>query len=207
MPSPEQLLRKEAEASKSHSSSSSWTSPYRATDDQSHAVKSLEWEDQGRAWAQRRRSAGDGILKSADRLRQPQTRTERSEDEHQEPEAPSRPPPAPPILHNPQFLDVPKPPSRRPPPPPPHGNDFSASKNASTTSLQSMISIESNAQRLSGRYDGGLNFGYEPGLGVGGSAGTRNMKTGASRKSVHVSVGYGIDLSDVPIFVAPSSAR
>ena len=54
------------------------------------------------------------------------------------------------------------------------------------------------------RYSGGLSYGYEPGFGLGGSAGTRNMKTGASRKSVDVSRGYGLDLSDVPIFVAPS---
>ena len=207
MPSPEQLLRKEAEVSKSHSSSPSLTSPHGATDDQSNAVKGLGWEDHRRAWAQRRRSAGDGILKSSDRLRHPQSCMEGSEVKHQEIKAPSRPPPPPPIAHNPQFLDVPRPPSRRPPPPPPHGNDFSVSKHASTTSLQSMNSTESNVQRLSGRYDGGLNFGYEPGLGVGGSAGTRNMKTGASRKSVQVSMGFGIDLSDVPIFVAPSSAR
>ena len=55
-----------------------------------------------------------------------------------------------------------------------------------------------------GRYEGGLSFGYEPGFGLGGSAGTRAMRTGASRKSVEVSQGYGLDLSDVPIFVAPS---
>ena len=207
MPSPEQLLEKEAEVCKSRSSGSPSTSPYRVNDDQSKVVKSLDWEDHRKAWARRRRSAGDGILKSPDCLRHPQSRTDGRELKHQEIRAPSRPPPPPPILHNPQFLDVPKAPSRRPPPPPPHGNDFSMSKNASTTSLQSMNSTESNVQRLSGRYDGGLNFGYEPGLGVGGSAGTRNMKTGASRKSVQVSMGYGIDLSDVPIFVASSSAR
>ncbi|MCJ1247470.1 hypothetical protein MMC30_004684 [Trapelia coarctata] len=62
-----------------------------------------------------------------------------------------------------------------------------------------------NSTASPGRFDGGLSFGYEPGHGVGGSAGTRNMKTGASRKSVEVSRGYGLDLSDVPIFVAPTS--
>ena len=58
--------------------------------------------------------------------------------------------------------------------------------------------------RLSGRYDGGLLYGYEPGQGLGGSAGTRSSKTLASRKSVEVSKGYGIDLSDIPVFVAPA---
>lgn len=55
---------------------------------------------------------------------------------------------------------------------------------------------------LSGRFDGGFGFGYEPGVGIGGSAGTRSGGTGASRKSVGVSRGFGVDLSDVPIFVA-----
>ena len=63
----------------------------------------------------------------------------------------------------------------------------------------------SNNNSSAGRFNGGLSFGYEAGHGIGGSAGTRNMKSGASRKSVDVSRGYGIDLSDVPIFVAPTS--
>ena len=62
-------------------------------------------------------------------------------------------------------------------------------------------------ENLTGRYDGGLLYGYESGSGLGGSAGTRNVKTGASRKSVDVSRGFGLDLSDVPIFVAPMPAR
>jgi len=61
--------------------------------------------------------------------------------------------------------------------------------------------------RLTGRYDGGLQYGYEPGVGLGGSAGTRGAKTEASRKSVDVSKGFGLDLSDVPIFIAPMPAR
>lgn len=35
-----------------------------------------------------------------------------------------------------------------------------------------------------------------------GSARTRNNMTTASRKSVYVSRGYGIDLTDMPIFVS-----
>ena len=65
----------------------------------------------------------------------------------------------------------------------------------------------SKFENLTGRYAGGLLYGYEPGCGLGGSAGTRGAKTEASRKSVDVSKGFGIDLSDVPIFVAPTSAK
>ena len=56
--------------------------------------------------------------------------------------------------------------------------------------------------RLSGRFDGGFGYGYEPGYGVGGSAGTRSLLNKASRKSVPVSKGFGLDLSDVPVFIA-----
>ena len=63
-----------------------------------------------------------------------------------------------------------------------------------------------NFERLSGRYEGGLLFGYEPGSGLGGSAGTRGTKSEASRKSVDVSRGWGLDLSDVPVFVTPTHA-
>ncbi|MCJ1298379.1 hypothetical protein MMC08_001168 [Hypocenomyce scalaris] len=87
-----------------------------------------------------------------------------------------------------------------------------SSTNTSTTSLQvpgakgrHVVGPTASFERLSGRYDGGLSFGYEPGFGLGGSAGTRGVKAGASRKSVEVSRGFGIDLSDVPIFVAPYS--
>ena len=55
------------------------------------------------------------------------------------------------------------------------------------------------------RYGGGLLYGYEPGQGLGGSAGTRGAQTLASRKSVELSKGYGIDLSDVPVFVVPAT--
>ena len=56
--------------------------------------------------------------------------------------------------------------------------------------------------RLSGRFDGGLGYGYEHGFGVGGSAGTRSRTNKASRKSVQVSKGFGLDLSDIPVFIA-----
>lgn len=56
---------------------------------------------------------------------------------------------------------------------------------------------------LAGRYAGGFHYEYERGCGLGGSAGTRTVNSKASRKSVDVSRGYGLDLSDVPIFVVP----
>ncbi|KAI4262877.1 MAG: hypothetical protein L6R42_001950 [Xanthoria sp. 1 TBL-2021] len=77
-----------------------------------------------------------------------------------------------------------------------------------TGGLQSSSKVAAATQtfeRRSGRYEGGLLFGYEKGFGLGGSAGTRSTtKTGATRKSLQMSQGFGVDLSDVPIFVAPS---
>jgi hypothetical protein len=53
-----------------------------------------------------------------------------------------------------------------------------------------------------GRYSGGLHYNYEGrGYGVGGSAGTRQLHSAASRKSMHYSHQFGVDLSDVPVFV------
>ena len=53
------------------------------------------------------------------------------------------------------------------------------------------------------RFAGGLGYGYEPGYGLGGSAGTRNTGKMAAggRKSVDVSMQYGVDFSDVPVFL------
>ena len=76
--------------------------------------------------------------------------------------------------------------------------------NLQSDHTQNLAIPKGTVARLSGRFEGGLGYGYEPGLGVGGSAGTRGMRTGASRKSVDVSRGFGLDLSDVPIFVSPS---
>lgn len=54
---------------------------------------------------------------------------------------------------------------------------------------------------LMDRYSGGLAYGYEAGFGVGGSAGTRNLRSAASRKSLGFAQSFGVDLSDVPVFV------
>lgn len=53
------------------------------------------------------------------------------------------------------------------------------------------------------RYAGGLGYGFEPGYGLGGSAGTRNSGTmnKGGRKGVEVSQQWGLDFSDVPIIM------
>lgn len=53
-----------------------------------------------------------------------------------------------------------------------------------------------------GRYSGGLEYNYEGrGLGVGGSAGTRSQHSTASSKSMQWRSQYGVDFSDVPVFL------
>ncbi|KAF2134221.1 hypothetical protein P153DRAFT_392826 [Dothidotthia symphoricarpi CBS 119687] len=51
------------------------------------------------------------------------------------------------------------------------------------------------------RYTGGLDFGYEGRGALGGSAGTRHGHSHASSKSMQWKNQYGVDLSDVPIFL------
>ncbi|KAL1654871.1 hypothetical protein SLS61_002620 [Didymella pomorum] len=52
-----------------------------------------------------------------------------------------------------------------------------------------------------GRYSGGLDYDHEGHGQIGGSAGTRQLHSYASQKSMHFKQSYGVDLSDVPIFV------
>ncbi|KAF3038835.1 hypothetical protein E8E12_007058 [Didymella heteroderae] len=52
-----------------------------------------------------------------------------------------------------------------------------------------------------GRYSGGLDYDHEGRGQIGGSAGTRQLHSYASQKSMHFKQSYGVDLSDVPIFV------
>lgn len=93
-------------------------------------------------------------------------------------------------------------PSRQPPPLPSQENSFS-SPQSSAYSGKGVAAATANFEHITGRYAGGLSYGYEPGYGLEGSAGTRNNMTSAGGKSLHVSSGYGIDLTDVPIFVSP----
>ncbi|KAH7401833.1 hypothetical protein DE146DRAFT_442950 [Phaeosphaeria sp. MPI-PUGE-AT-0046c] len=53
-----------------------------------------------------------------------------------------------------------------------------------------------------GRYSGGLEYNYEGrDHGVGGSAGTRSHHSAASSKSMQWRNQYGVDFSDVPVFL------
>ena len=68
--------------------------------------------------------------------------------------------------------------------------------------------VRSNTAPVSGpevafdRYSGGLGYGWERGNGFGGSAGTRQgSDRTAQRKSVQLSESFGVDLSDVPVFL------
>lgn len=52
------------------------------------------------------------------------------------------------------------------------------------------------------RYGGGLEFGWDRQAGLAGSAGTRNSSSdNLSRKSIKISEDYGLDLTDVPVFL------
>ena len=158
------------------------------------------WDAQCQAWSDRRKSANKGLQNTKPSESKTQNRTGASSSQSSQNRAST-------VLvqrSSAQTLEVPREQTNyHPPPTPPHS--LPTSNNSSTTSLKDGFTrSDSDVQRHSGRFEGGLAFAYEPGYGVGGSAGTRGMKTGASRKSVEVSRGYGIDLSDVPIFVAPS---
>ncbi|KAJ8608794.1 hypothetical protein MRB53_039479 [Persea americana] len=60
------------------------------------------------------------------------------------------------------------------------------------------------SESLIDRYGGGLGYGWDRRLGFNGSAGTRSAPdsgTTVNRKSVLISNTYGLDLSDVPVFL------
>ncbi|KAL8952434.1 MAG: hypothetical protein Q9222_001669 [Ikaeria aurantiellina] len=147
-----------------------------------------DWDSHRLAWSSRRKSAGEALLKKT-ALNTPAEapcRTDLDLDAEQQP-----------AKRNPKAFHKPwTPPSNQP------RSDYTTGE-----SSQSDTNVAATAQafeRLTGRFEGGLLYGYEPGFGLGGSAGTRGTKTGATRKSLHISQGYGVDLSDVPIFVAAS---
>lgn len=52
-----------------------------------------------------------------------------------------------------------------------------------------------------GRYGGGLEYEHEGHGQIGGSAGTRQLHSYTMPKSMYYKQSYGVDLSDVPIFV------
>ena len=77
---------------------------------------------------------------------------------------------------------------------------------ATTTKPQTPKSAPASSQKnaieaLFDRYSGGLEYGFERGAGIGGSAGTRATKDKASKKSKDLAESCGLDLSDVPVFL------
>ncbi|KAK3641353.1 hypothetical protein LTR56_011381 [Elasticomyces elasticus] len=76
----------------------------------------------------------------------------------------------------------------------------------SSTSLgthHSVYSTKSNnnsTDSLTDRYSGGLQYGWDRSAGFSGSAGTRHSGS-EMKKSVRMSENFGLDLSDVPVFL------
>ena len=216
LPTAEQVEQKEAQISRSSSEKSMtlvgqrkpmngsgsprkdlWESAALVEDNANAPRAHSGWEAHELAWADHRKSAGDALLQKnqasgastrgepatihaeAANFLAPHTGVPNRSRTPSPSKAATRP------FHKPLIATQHMPPvPTNPAPPPP-----------STTAP--------SLDRLAGRYEGGLSYGYEPGVGVGGSAGTRSAKTGASRKSIGFSQGYGVDLSDIPIFVAP----
>ena len=173
------------------------------TTELSKSGQTQDWDTYRQAWSQRRKSAGNMLLNKTQTTKAPNNPVldcqPTSDTLTPRPEVHRRP-----HLNASQHLSVPNQASRSfhiPWTPP---SSLPTSQSNSRASIKGSGATTEHVEHLTGRFDGGLSFGYEPGYGLGGSAGTRNMRTGASRKSVDVSLGYGIDLSDIPIFVAPS---
>lgn len=79
---------------------------------------------------------------------------------------------------------------------------MNGSANSSTTSLGTPYACQNKSiESLHDRYSGGLDYGWERGAGFMSSAGTRSSGSEAKRKSVRMSESYGLDLSDVPVFL------
>lgn len=179
-------------------------------EEQERAANPLrDWESLRRAWNQRRKSAGDALL-----LRSQTVGASGTPFPSRLPYLDWEPSGYTPYF-NPSSANIRgsagSPQNATPPIQPLSQPQNSSSSTSPPTSSHSFSTPRKHAgattvalEHLTDRYAGGLSYGYEPGLGLGGSAGTRNMKTGASRKSLGVSRGYGVDLSDVPIFVMPS---
>lgn len=163
-----------------------------------------EWHSMRLCGDQQRKSEGDALIAQFQALRISNT----------------LPPSVPPPIRSKQYIAYRKPcsfdvpntdtpiemtppqPSREPPPLPSQENFFSSTQ-SSAYSGERVAAARATFEHITGRYAEGLSNGYEPVYGLGGSAGTRNNMSRGGRKSLHVSRGYGIDLTDVPIFVSP----
>ncbi|KAK5132466.1 hypothetical protein LTR08_009077 [Meristemomyces frigidus] len=60
---------------------------------------------------------------------------------------------------------------------------------------------KSSPDALTDRYSGGLDYGWQRETGFSGSAGLRSSGSEGKRKSVQMSEEFGLDLSDVPVFL------
>ncbi|KAI7081527.1 hypothetical protein KC356_g9063 [Hortaea werneckii] len=81
-----------------------------------------------------------------------------------------------------------------------------SSANTSTSTLgtpgESSQQPRASPNHFSDRYSGGLDYGWERAAGFQGSAGTRSSGcSDGNRKSVQMSEQFGVDLSDVPVFL------
>ncbi|KAI7635807.1 hypothetical protein KC343_g1612 [Hortaea werneckii] len=84
--------------------------------------------------------------------------------------------------------------------------DNTSSANTSTSTLggtpRESSQPKSSPDHFSDRYSGGLDYGWERIAGFQGSAGTRSSGCSeGNRKSTQMSEQFGVDLSDVPVFL------
>lgn len=223
LPTKEQLERREAQIQRSNSTKSitlaAPVQPKRLPQESNPDEGKTEnlknppevqdsWEFHCKAWSQRRKSVGDALRLRPQAI-EPQSAFTLAQSMAKASESGS------PVLlsttsspaQEPTYDESKKRPTLRKQP---QSYSHLPSGTTSTTleTLQSSREVvaaqSAKFEHLADRYAGGLSYGYEPGYGLGGSAGTRGTKTSASRKSVVVSLGYGLDLSDVPVFVTPS---
>ncbi|KAI7546261.1 hypothetical protein KC331_g5729 [Hortaea werneckii] len=85
-------------------------------------------------------------------------------------------------------------------------NNNSANTSTSTlgTPTRDPSQPKSSPDHFNDRYSGGLDYGWERTAGFQGSAGTRSSGCSSgegNRKSVQMSERFGVDLSDVPVFL------
>ncbi|KAJ9626323.1 hypothetical protein H2203_003955 [Taxawa tesnikishii (nom. ined.)] len=85
---------------------------------------------------------------------------------------------------------------------PNNNSSFSLPPKSSRPLSQSRIVAPTpSPDSLFDRFSGGLDYGWERGAGFAGSAGTRGNESKAQRKSIVLAENFGVDLSDVPVFL------
>ena len=166
-----------------------------------------DWESHRSAWSQRRKSAGEALLRKDFQTGFTNDSSQRANSFDIPRDTASQAAPSGPRIADEEQTCMRKNGNRafhKPWPREPSPNEQEPGTHRPQATSNTVATTTQAFERLTGRYEGGLSYGYEPGYGLGGSAGTRNVKNGATRKSLQMSQGYGVDLSDVPVFVAPS---